>query len=226
MTAATSPGRAPGSRERILEAARAVLAREGYAGTTMRAIGREAGVAVGLANYHFNSRRELLADVIATSRSHFLGLAETRVPDAPGPQTLRRILEMTRGLVDVMPDWYRVGADLDAQALRDDDLAALAAANKDRGQADARAYFETVCRAFDVPPPEDVEGISAALLAAFDGLAVRALIDRDFDAVPAFKALERMSVATLAPEQSPVGDEWDLDPLSGGDAPGSERADR
>lgn len=202
------------TRARILEAARTVLAREGYAATTMRAISREAGVAVGLANYHFNSRRQLLGEVIDSSRDHFLGMAEARVPEAPGPETLRRILEMTRGLVELMPDWYRLGADLDAQALRDNDLAGTASANKDRGQADVRQYLEVVCEASGVPTPADVDGMAAALLAAFDGLAVRALIDPDFDPVPAYRALERTFIAALAPGESPAEGEWDPDPFS------------
>lgn len=202
------------TRARILEAARAVLAREGYAAATMRAISREAGVAVGLANYHFNSRRQLLAEVIDSSRDHFLGMAEARVPEAPGAESLRRILEMTRGLVELMPDWYRLGADLDAQALRDDELAATATANKDRGQADVRQYLEVACEALGVPAPADIDGMAAALLAAFDGLAVRRLIDPNFDPVPAYLALERMFIATVAPGESPAAGEWDLDPFA------------
>lgn len=202
------------ARTRILEAARTVLIRDGYDATTMRAIASEAGVAVGLAHYHFDSRRQLLEEVVAGIRDHFLGLAEPRVPVADGPQTLRRILELTRALIDLRPDWYRLGADLDAQALRDDGLAELVAANKRRGQADVREYFGLACGAFGVNPPADVDGISAALLAAFDGLAVRALIDPEFDPVPALRALERMEIAVLSPDEKPVSTPWDLNPLA------------
>lgn len=209
-----SASQASDTRARILEAARTVLAREGYAAATMRAISREAGVAVGLANYHFNSRRQLLAEVIDSSRDHFLGMAEAQLPEAPGPETLRAILEMTRGLVELMPDWYRLGADLDAQALRDDDLAGTASANKDRGQEDVRQYLEVACGALGVPVPNDIDGLAAALLAAFDGLAVRALINPAFDPVPAYLALERLFIATVAPGESPGKGEWDLEPFA------------
>ena len=40
-------------RERILEAVLAVLARDGISGATMRAVAREAEVALGLATYYF-----------------------------------------------------------------------------------------------------------------------------------------------------------------------------
>lgn len=46
--------------ERILEATLSVLARAGIAGVSMRAVAREAGVAVGLTNYHFDNKTALI----------------------------------------------------------------------------------------------------------------------------------------------------------------------
>ena len=202
----------PDTRERILAAALAVLAREGYSGATMRAISREAGVSLGLANYHFTSRRGLLAEVIASSRERFLGVLEARLPDAPGLETLRRALEIVRGLADLLPAWYRLCADLDAQGLRDAELAAAAAENKRRGEADVHQYLSLVYAAFAVEAPSDLDGISAVLLAAFDGIAVRAMLDPGFDSVAAYLALERMVIATADPAAVPPAAAWDRDP--------------
>lgn len=47
--------------ERILRGAIAVLARDGVAGLSMRAVATEAGVAVGLANYHFKNKDDLMS---------------------------------------------------------------------------------------------------------------------------------------------------------------------
>jgi len=205
----------PDTRARILEAARKVLAERGYAGATMRAIAAEAGVAVGLANYHFSSRRQLLAEVIATSRKHFLGVLDARLPEGDGPETMRRIHEITAGLVDLMPDWYALCADLDAQGLRDEELARAAAANKRSGESDMRRYLAYVCERFGVEPPADLAGISAAVLAAADGIATRVLLDPGFDAIAAHRALERMILAVLAPGAEPLDAEWDRDPYAG-----------
>lgn len=46
--------------DRILDATLAVLAREGVAGVSMRAVAQQAGVAVGLANYHFENKTALI----------------------------------------------------------------------------------------------------------------------------------------------------------------------
>ncbi len=48
-------------RERILEAVLAVLARDGISGVTMRAVAREAEVALGLATYYFEDKDGLVA---------------------------------------------------------------------------------------------------------------------------------------------------------------------
>jgi AcrR family transcriptional regulator len=208
------------TRTRILEAARTVLAERGYDATTMRAISNEAGVAVGLANYHFSSRRQLLAEVIATSREHFLGVLEARLPEGDGPEALRRIHEIAAGLVDLMPGWYALCADLDAQGLRDEELARAAAANKAQGQGDLRRYLGYACERFGVPVPADMDEISAVALAAADGIATRALLDPDFDPVPAHRALERMLVASLAPDAEPLDAEWDREPYAELDPPG------
>lgn len=47
--------------ERILDATLAVLARDGVAGVSMRAVAREAGVSLGLANYHFEGKTALIS---------------------------------------------------------------------------------------------------------------------------------------------------------------------
>jgi len=210
-----------GSRTRILEAARRVLAKRGYEGATMRAISAEAGVAVGLANYHFRSRRQLLAEVIATSREYFLGEFDARLPEGEGPQALRRMAEVGAGLLDLMPEWYSLFADLDAQGLRDDELARAAAANKSDGHEDMRRSLEYACERLGKEPPADLDGIAAVVLAVHEGAGVRALLDPDFDPIIAHRALERMVLATVAPEARAVDAEWDRDPFAELDLPGN-----
>ena len=49
-----------GRRGRILEAVLELLAREGISGVSMRAVAREAGVAVGLVHYYFEDKTSLI----------------------------------------------------------------------------------------------------------------------------------------------------------------------
>lgn len=202
------------TRTRILEAARKVLIERGFEATSMRAIAAEAGVAVGLANYHFDSRRALLAEVVETSREHFLGVIEARLPEGDGPEAMRQVHEIAAGLLDLMPDWYRLCAELDAQGLHDEEIAKAAAANKREGQRDMHQYLGLVCQRFAVEPPPDFDGIAAIALAALDGIAIRALLDPEFDLVGAHRALERMIIAAIEPGAEPLEREWNRDPYA------------
>jgi AcrR family transcriptional regulator len=61
----------PIRREQICRAATAVIAREGFAGTTMRMVAEEAGVSTGMLTHYFANRQEILTDalVYVTERS-------------------------------------------------------------------------------------------------------------------------------------------------------------
>ena len=58
-------------RTAILDAAEAQFARHGYDGVNLRAIAREAGVDVALANYHFGKKQDLF-DVVLMRRAEVL----------------------------------------------------------------------------------------------------------------------------------------------------------
>jgi len=62
---AAEPRVAVDRRAQILDAARAVLSRQGYAETSMKDIAAEAGVAPGLLHYYFESKEDILVQVIA-----------------------------------------------------------------------------------------------------------------------------------------------------------------
>lgn len=64
-------GMGPIRREQICRAAAAVIAREGFPGTTMRVVASEAGVSTGMLNHYYANRQELLTQalVYVTERS-------------------------------------------------------------------------------------------------------------------------------------------------------------
>ena len=75
-----------GSADRILDAALAVLAREGIAGVSMRAVAREADVAVGLANYHFDNKTELICAALRAIGDKDVELVAGDPAKPPGEQ--------------------------------------------------------------------------------------------------------------------------------------------
>ncbi len=58
------------SHDAILDAARALFARHGFRGTTMRTVARSAGVDQALVNYFFDSKAKLFSAAIALHESH------------------------------------------------------------------------------------------------------------------------------------------------------------
>jgi TetR/AcrR family transcriptional repressor of bet genes len=54
----------PIRREQICRAAATVIAREGFAGTTLRKVADEAGVSTGMLNHYFTNRQDLLTQTL------------------------------------------------------------------------------------------------------------------------------------------------------------------
>ena len=64
--------RGQATRDRIIEAARAVLIAEGHAHTSTRAVADQAGVRLSLVHYHFGGRQGLLVEVLARENEQLL----------------------------------------------------------------------------------------------------------------------------------------------------------
>jgi TetR/AcrR family transcriptional regulator, cholesterol catabolism regulator len=73
---------------RILEATIELLAREGIAGVSMRAVAREAGVALGLVNYHFEDKVSLIRAALCRVEEQDLAMVEPDPNLAPRDRLL------------------------------------------------------------------------------------------------------------------------------------------
>jgi TetR/AcrR family transcriptional repressor of bet genes len=79
------PGGSDGRRAELIEAARRVIQRRGFAKATVGAITGEAGASLGLLNYHFDSRDDVVAEAFAAAARADLDelQAISRRPDDP-----------------------------------------------------------------------------------------------------------------------------------------------
>jgi AcrR family transcriptional regulator len=83
-------------QSRILEAVIDILARDGISGVSMRAVSREAGVALGLVNYHFEDKNGLIRAALHRVEQQDLALVEPAPGLEPGERlraALRRVAE-------------------------------------------------------------------------------------------------------------------------------------
>jgi TetR/AcrR family transcriptional regulator, transcriptional repressor of bet genes len=91
-------GMRPIRREQICRAAVSVIAREGFAGTTMRSVAEEAGVSTGMLNHYFANREELLNEalVFVAERSQ-RRYADAIAAQPPGRARLEALLDSVLG---------------------------------------------------------------------------------------------------------------------------------
>ena len=128
MAAGELAGEAVDRQSRILEATIDLLAREGIAGVSMRAVAREAGVALGLMNYHFEDKVSLIRAALHRVEEQDLALVE---PD-PGLAPRERLLIGLRRFAE--PEFLTT----EYLSLRLQ-LWALASVHEDFGQINTRA---------------------------------------------------------------------------------------
>jgi AcrR family transcriptional regulator len=174
--AGSGPIRLPAEERRtaLLDAALEVIARSGFAGTTLRDVAAEAGVAHGLLRHHFGTREALLAaafDRAATSQ--LADLAND--PDDP-------LVALVRYLEPSSEHHWLLWVDAWSEAPRNADLLRTLVHHHRACENHVRVIVE-VGSAAGLFVVDDLDAALDTLVALQDGLAVHqfsmGLIDRD-----------------------------------------------
>jgi AcrR family transcriptional regulator len=95
-TSTVNSGEQLDRQARILEAALSLLSRYGISGVNMRAVAREAGVALGLVNYYFEDKSSLIRAALHRIDEHDLMLVAAD-PASPPDEQLRTALRRVAG---------------------------------------------------------------------------------------------------------------------------------
>jgi AcrR family transcriptional regulator len=186
------------ARERILDAAVTLIAREGIDDVRIARIAIAAGVSAGLVHYHFASREALLAEALEHSYE-IAGNARLSVPeDEPAPATRRlaAMIDQCLPLTEPLRDDWVLWVELWLRAVRHPELRPTAAKLYDR----MRAWFAdaiaegTAAGEFTVTDPQRS---ADRLLALIDGYGIRAL--NEDPAMPVERAREEIWAA-IAPD--------------------------
>jgi TetR/AcrR family transcriptional repressor of bet genes len=143
-----APSNTQQRREEIAFALARVMARAGYDGASVTAIAQEAGIVSGGVHYHFDSKAEILTDLIerlvATARARI----ERRLEDAESPRT--RLTAILDALLDVDagadPHAVAVWALVGAEAVRSDDVRELYGGWLAQARDVLRNEFARACR--------------------------------------------------------------------------------
>ena len=175
-------------REQLVDAAVAVLAEDGLARATTRAITDRAGLALGAFHYAFDSKDELLRAVTdrivesmdTTLRSTFASVAAQPGDPTQGAERVHALLErFLPSLWDELqtsPQLQLARFELTMHALREPSLRTLASRASDRfvdSIADAISDVE------GTGTNEDIEALARYIVATLDGLLLHELVAPD-----------------------------------------------
>ena len=164
----------PIRREQICRAASTVIAREGFAGTTMRVVAEEAGVSTGMLNHYFANRQDLLMQAVlfVSERAH--GRMVTAIDGLPrGQARLTALLDsmLADGEDQDSGETWRVWLHAYAEAVRMPEL-------RHTMESRLNSWYALLDHALDGLVPAQAEGEipwSRRLDAMVNGLAIRAL---------------------------------------------------
>jgi AcrR family transcriptional regulator len=164
------------ARERILDAAVKLIAREGIDDVRIARIAMAAGVSASLLHYHFESREALLAEALEHSYE-IAGNARLSVPDdepAPATRRLVAMIDQCLPLDEELRDDWVLWVELWLRAVRHPEMRPTAARLYARMHTwFADAIVEGVAAGeFTAADPERT---ADRLLALIDGYGIRAL---------------------------------------------------
>ncbi len=147
-----------------MAAAQRVLVEHGVRAATTRRVAAEAGVTVGLIHYHFATKDELFAEVLARSTESLVQAIRTTSPDG---SSLRDCVRALIARVVARSDVLLGQLQLTIAVMRGAELAQLATAKY-------RAVVAALAERFrETPdPPADPEALALVFLTVADGLVV------------------------------------------------------
>ncbi|MFD9859350.1 TetR/AcrR family transcriptional regulator [Streptomyces alboflavus] len=163
-------------RPQLVQAAIDLMAREGIAAGSTRAIAAELGVAQATVHYTFGTKKELYAAVLERLTGDILERVRTAAPgEASFDGTVQAMARALGASLRERPGQYLLMTELYVLALRDPDLREMAA-EQQRGLEDTAAALVTeVSRRSGTDPAVDARTMARFFLAGFDGLAMQHL---------------------------------------------------
>jgi AcrR family transcriptional regulator len=178
----------------IITATMRVLARQGYAHTSLMDIANEVGMSKGAVHYHFPTKESLIGQVLETACD---AVAErTRKVWTEGHNPLEAMRSALHELWRVragLSDEAKVVADLLAQSLHDDKLRAPLAAYYRFASSQVEEHLNSNAEALGVRPKVDPKFIPRILHALLDGMLMQKIVEpdaiRDEDVIQALEIL-------------------------------------
>jgi AcrR family transcriptional regulator len=168
------------SSQQIIDAAIRVLARQGYAKTSLLEIAKEAGMSKGALHYHYPTKEALIHAVLETACNAVQARTMRAWLPSDNPfAALRKSLEELWATRAERSDEALVVADLLALSLSDESLRPKLAEFYELGSEQIRAYLEENLISLGLEPRISLEILPRIVIGLLDGLVMQAFVDPD-----------------------------------------------
>ena len=180
------------TRERILDAARGVLAERGLDGFTTRSVAARANVSHGMVHYHFRDKRDLVLALLVHARRDWIEPLEELV-DGPGSAEARMRAVISWMAEPQTNEVLRVHMSIYVLALGDEVVRERYAAEYARWRAPFVTLFRQLGEELRIEGL-DAASVGEAFASAADGLVQQQAID---PALPSERMLTRLFERTV-----------------------------
>jgi len=174
--------------DRIIDAARALFARRGYAGTQNRDVAEAAGVTASALYHYFGSKLDMYASVFRETESRLADRLESRISASDSTrERLAGFVRAARGLHEDDPAALVFLAGVPIEIRNDRDVARRIAECPIRCDGIIRQILVDGRERGEVREDSDVDGAAALVIAMAQGIALYAT----FEGVDAYEGLSR-----------------------------------
>ncbi len=180
MTSPSSSTKTDAKARQILDAARTVLARRGFAGTTVSLVAAEAGVSRGLLHYYFKNKEDMLVRVINENMAASVILMQDLLARSRSATDIAdRLVEALQQLFKHDPDFFNLFFEAEAAARQSPTLEAELQSLYGNFRRAIQEGLEAAIDRGDIAPAIPAGGLSAILTSIIDGLGLQLLTETE-----------------------------------------------
>ena len=186
----------------IVDAAMRVLARQGYARTSLMDIASEVGMSKGAVHYHFPTKEALMGQVLQTACDTVATRTLDALTQGGNPlEALRSAIRVMWRARAELSDEAKVVADLLAQSLHEHSLRPPLAQYYRFASAQVEEHLAGHLSALGLQPKIHISKIPRVLNAMLDGLLMQKIVDPDAITEEfVIECLETMAAALFEPK--------------------------
>ncbi len=165
------------TRERLLEAAARVFAREGYAGASVEEVAGEAGFSTGALYSNFSGKEELFLALLTRNVERVSSRVADAVAERPTVEERAHGAAEWMRFVEREPEQVLLFMEFWAYAVRDPEMRPRFAAAYAEPRAATARLIDDSARELGLRPTLPAEQLATAIDALADGLALQRLVD-------------------------------------------------